>query len=71
MLSFHTRLAKFNPPICPNCLTRMAFVRGAPEQAGFTQRAFKCSVCGYAETDIVKIGPAFRTTDIKRPKVAR
>jgi hypothetical protein len=56
----------FSRPICSNCKTKMLFVWASKEQPGFMQRAFECPQCGYAETDIVKVGPAFKTRDIKR-----
>lgn len=53
----------FSPPICPRCKTKMAFVGARNEQLGFKQRTFKCPRCGYAEADIVKVGPMFKTRD--------
>lgn len=69
MLSVPTRLKKFNPPICPNCLTKMVFVRAESEKDGFLKRTFKCRACGCAEADFAKVEPVFRSHDIKRPAV--
>jgi hypothetical protein len=54
----------FSPPICPNCKIKVVFVRASKEQPGFKQRTFKCIPCGYAESDIVKVGPRFKSSDI-------
>jgi hypothetical protein len=53
----------FGPAICPECKKIMMFVRVSNEQPGFKQRTFKCPECGHAETDIVKVGPIFKTRD--------
>lgn len=52
-----------SPPICPDCKIKLVFVRASKEQPGFKQRAFKCPLCGYAEADILKVGPMFKTRD--------
>ena len=53
----------FSLPICPDCKIKLVFVRASREHAGFNQRRFKCSHCGFAEADIVKVGPKFKTRD--------
>lgn len=54
----------FSPPVCPDCKIQLVFVRASDEQPDFKQRKFKCALCGYAEVDIVKVGPMLKTRDI-------